>query len=74
MSFMKFFEQLYLSGVPGFAPLRRVLHAVALPARVTLNPLTIDFKSRVVFKREMINGSYTLQLTLNNEEDKIVQW
>jgi hypothetical protein len=54
--------------------LRRVLHAAAVPARVTLRPLNVDFKNRVVFKREMISGAYTMQLSLTNEESKLVQW
>ncbi len=48
---------LYLGGVPGYAPLRRVLHAVAVPARVTLRPSIVEFRERVVFRREMISGS-----------------
>lgn len=51
---------LYLGGVPGYAPLRRVLHAVAVPARVTLRPSLVEFRERVVFRREMISGSVRL--------------
>ncbi len=37
--------------------IRRVLHAIAVPARVTLRPSLVEFRERVVFRREMISGS-----------------
>jgi hypothetical protein len=65
---------LYLAGVPQYVPLRRVLHAIAVPARVTLRPLAVDFKNRVVFKKEMITGAYSISVSMTNEEANTVQW
>jgi hypothetical protein len=65
---------LYLSGVPTYAPLRRLLHAVATPARVTVNPLSMDFKKRVVLKKDGAGPGYTMKISMKNEEDKVIQW
>lgn len=60
---------LFLAGISSLPSLRRVLHAATVPARMSVNPASVlDFSTRVV------KNSYTLNVTISNEQKEVLQW